>query len=320
MKVLKCLATSVAASALAFSGFAYGQSYPTKPIRFVVAAAPGSGSDVIARYLALRLSPGLGQPIVVENKPGANAVIATQFVAKSPADGYTVMLAGASAHVLGPAVNPNLPYDVVKDFTPIGQLGLTSNVLLANVSFPASNIKELIEIAKRGQTQYASYGTASAAHFCGEAINKFAKVKMQHIPYKTVPQIITDITAERIDVGFVDMTSGTIALQSGKVKALGTCLSKSSALPNVLTFRESGIDLDRSFRWVISAPAGTPRSVVQRWNAALDEQLAIPEVKARLQDMGIDLQPISVEGLSAALADDLVFWRAFAKEVGIKAE
>lgn len=320
MKILKRLAMSVAVSAVAFGGFAYAQSFPTKPIRFVVAAAPGSGSDVIARYLAVRLSPGLGQPIVVENKPGANAVIATQFVAKSPADGYTIMLAGSSAHVLGPAVNPNLPYDVVKDFTPIGQLGLTSNVLIANASFPASNLKELIETAKRGQTQYASYGNASAAHFCGEAINKFAKVKMQHIPYKTVPQIITDVTAERVDIGFIDMTSASIALQSGKVKALATCLSKSSTFPNLLTFKESGVDLDRSFRWVISVPAGTPRPIVQRWNAALNEQLAIPEVKARLQDMGIDVLPISNETLAAELADDLVFWRAFAKEVGIKAE
>jgi tripartite-type tricarboxylate transporter receptor subunit TctC len=320
MNVLKRLAMSLAASAVAFSGFAYGQSYPTRPIRLVVAAAAGSGSDILGRYLAERLSPVLGQPIVMDNKPGANGVIATQFVAKSPADGYTIMLAGSSTHVLVPALNPHLPYDPVKDFTPIGQVGLTGNVLIANVSFPASNLKELVEIAKRGQTQYASYGNGSSAHFCGEAINKLANVKMQHIPYKTVPQIITDIIGGTINVGFVDFTSATAFVQSGKVKALATCLSKSPSLPNVPTYRESGIDLDRSFRWVVSAPAGTPRPIVQRWTAALNEQLAIPEVKARLQEMGIDVQPISSEILSTALTNDLVFWRAFAQEVGIKAE
>jgi tripartite-type tricarboxylate transporter receptor subunit TctC len=321
MKVLKRLAMSVAASAVAFSGFAYGQSYPTKPIKFVVAAAPGSGSDILARYLASRLSPVLGQPIVMDNKPGANGAIAAQFVANSPADGYTVTLAGASTHVIGPALNPNLGYDPVKDFTPIGQLGLTNVILIANMSVPAANLKELIEIAKRGQTQYASYGNGSTAHFCGEAINHYAKVRMQHIPYKTVPQIITDVTAGHIGVGFVDVTSATAAVQSGKVKALGSCLSKPSTMPNVPTYRESGIDLDRSFRWVVSMPSGTPRAIVQRWTTALNEQLARPEVKARLQELAVDVeQPISNENLAAILAGDAVFWTKFARDVGIKAD
>ena len=320
MKVLKHLATSVAASAVAFSGFAMGQIYPTKPIRFVVAAAAGSGSDIIGRYLATRLSPVLGQAIVMENKPGANGAIATQFVATSPPDGYTVMLGGSSTHVIGPALNPNLPYDPVKDFTPIGQVGLSSAILIANLSFPASNLKELIEIAKRGQMQYASYGTGSTAQFCGEAINKAAKVEMQHIPFKTIQQILIEIMAGRMSVGFVDVTSATFAVKSGKVKALASCLSKSSSLPNVPTYKESGIDLERSFRWVMYAPAGTPRPIAQRWTAALNEQLALPEVRARLTEMGVEVQSISNESLNAALASDVVFWRAFAKDAGIKAE
>jgi tripartite-type tricarboxylate transporter receptor subunit TctC len=321
MNVLKCLAMSVALSAAAFSGFAHGQSYPTRPIRLVVPAGAGSGTDITGRYLAARLSPVLGQPIVMDNKPGATGAIATQFVASSAADGYTLLLAGSTQHVFGPALNPKLPYDPDKDLTLIGQVGITSAVLIANVSFPASNLKELIEIAKRGQTQYASYGNGSSAHFCSEAINKFAKVKMQHIPYKTVTQIITDIMGGNINVGFVDMPSATVAVQSGKVKALATCFSKSSSMPDIPTFRESGIDLDRGFRVLMYAPAGTPAPVVQRLNAALNEQLAIPEVKARLRDIGIDVQPpISNESLSATFANDLVFWKAFAKEAGIKAD
>jgi tripartite-type tricarboxylate transporter receptor subunit TctC len=259
----------------------------------------------------------LQHPAVAATFSGA---IATQFVATSPADGYTVMLGAASTHVIGPALNPNLPYDPVKDFTPIGQVGVASVLLVANLSYPASNIKELIEIAKLGQTQYASYGIGSSAQFCGEAINWSAKVKMQHVPFKTIPQILQALMAGDIGVGFVDMTSGTAAVKSGKVKALASCLSKASSLPNVPTYKESGIDLERGFRWVMYAPAGIPQAIAQRWTAALNEQLAVPEVKARLTDMGVEVQTISNESLSAALASDVVFWKGFAKEVGIKAE
>lgn len=316
--LIQTIAASAALSAFAFA--AHAQAYPTKPIRFVVAAAPGSGSDIIARYLATRLSPILGQPIVMENKPGANSAIAAQYVASSPPDGYTVMLAGSSTHAIGPALNPNLPYDPVRDFTPIGQVGLTNAILIANNNVPASNLKELIEIARRGQTQYASYGNGSAAHFCGEAINKYARVKMQHIPYKTVPQIVTDVMAGHIGIGFVDQTTATAAVQSGKVKALGSCLSKPSTMPNVPSYQESGIDLDRSFRWLMSMPAGTPRPIVQRWSAALNEELARPEVKARMQEIGVDVELIPNERLLQILASDAAFWKSFAHEAGIRAD
>ncbi|RYF33307.1 MAG: tripartite tricarboxylate transporter substrate binding protein, partial [Comamonadaceae bacterium] len=267
--------------------------WPTRPIRFILISAAGSGGDTLGRLLADKMAPLIKGNFVVDNKPGASGAIATSDLARAAPDGYTIGIGGATTHVLLPASNPKLSYDSVKDFAPIGQVGTASILLIATNDFPANNVKELVALSKKspGSVQYASWGVASTGHFCGELLNLRTQAQMSHIPYKSVVQIQTDMLGGHIKLAYVDMASGSPMVKSGKVKAITACTSRSPSLPDVASYDDEGIDFAGkrmgALRWALYAPAATPKPIVDKLSAALKQVVEMPDVKARLLELGI---------------------------------
>lgn len=300
--------------------------WPSKPIRFILISAPGSGGDTLGRLLADRMAPMLKGSFVMDNKPGAGGAIATDMAAKSAPDGYTIAIGGATTLVLLPASNPKLPYNALKDFAYIGQVGTAAIALMATNDVPANTLPELVALAKKtpGSLQYASWGIGSTGHFCGELMNLKTQAQLSHVPYKSVAQIQTDLLGGHIKLGFVDMGSATSLVKTGRVKAITTCTSRSPSLPGVSSYEDEGIDFNGlrmgALRWALFAPAATPRPIVDKLAAALKATLDMPEVKARLLEMGISAAFVGGDELLTMTARDIEGWKAIAKQAGISNE
>ncbi len=300
--------------------------WPSKPIRFILISAPGSGGDTLGRLLADRMAPLLKGSFVMDNKPGAGGAIATDMAAKSAPDGYTIAIGGATTLVLLPASNPKLPYNALKDFAYIGQVGTAAIALMATNDVPANTLPELVALAKKtpGSLQYASWGIGSTGHFCGELMNLKTQAQLSHVPYKSVAQIQTDLLGGHIKLGFVDMGSATSLVKTGRVKAITTCTSRSPSLPGVSSYEDEGIDFNGlrmgALRWALFAPAATPRPIVDKLAAALKATLDMPEVKARLLEMGISAAFVGGDELLTMTARDIEGWKAIAKQAGISNE
>lgn len=297
--------------------------YPNRPIKFLLISAPGSGGDTLARLIADKMGPLLKGTFVVENRPGAGGAIAVDATAKSAPDGYTITLGGATTHVLLPASNPKLPYNAVKDFAPIGQVGTAAIVLLAANDMPINNLKELVAAAKTTPEglQYASWGNGSTGHFCGELLNLKNQLKMVHIPYKSVAQIQTDLLGGHVKLGWVDMASGTPMIKAGRVKAVITCTSRSPSLPNVSSYEDEGIDFNGkrmgALRWALYAPAGTPKPIVEKLASALKTTVEMPDVKARLLELGILASFVPGDELNELTLKDIEAWKEVARQANI---
>lgn len=300
--------------------------YPGRPIRFLSISAAGSGGDTLVRLLADKMSPLLKANLIVENKPGAGGAIATDMLAKAAPDGYTIGIGGATTHVLLPASNPKLPYNSIKDFAHLGQVGTASILLIATNDFPANDVKELVALAKQSPAslQYASWGNGSTGHFCGELLKLRTHVQMLHIPYKSVAQIQTDMLGGHIKLAYVDMASGSPMVKSGRVKALAACTSRSPSLPAVRSYDEEGIDFEGkrmgALRWALYAPAGTPKPIADKLSAALKEVVAMPDVQARLLELGITAAFIAGDELRDMTAADIEGWKKIAKAASISNE
>lgn len=300
--------------------------YPTRPIRFLLISAAGSGGDALGRLLADKMAPLIKGNFVMENKPGASGAIAASDIARAAPDGYTIGIGGATTHVLLPASNPKLSYDSIKDFAPIGQVGTASILLIATNDFPANNVKELVALSKKspGTVQYASWGIASTGHFCGELLNLRTQAQMSHIPYKSVVQIQTDMLGGHIKLAYVDMASGTPLVKSGRVKAITACTSRSPSLPDVSSYDDEGIDFAGkrmgALRWALYAPAATPKPIVDKLSAALKQVVEMPDVKARLLDLGITPAFVGGEELRTRTAADIESWKQIAKAANITNE
>lgn len=314
------LATVLACAGLAAHAQA-SADYPSRPIKFILISAAGSGGDTLARLLADKMGPLLKTSFVVENRPGGGGSIAVDATAKSPPDGYTITLGGATTHVLLPASNPKLPYDAVKDFAYIGQVGTASIVLLASNDVPAANLGDLLALANASPQglQYASWGNGSTGHFCGELIQLKKQAKTSHIPYKSVAQIQTDLMGGHVKLGWVDMVSGTPMVKSGRLKAIVTCPAQSPSLPEVNSIQSEGVDLaGRSMgSWGLYAPAGTPKPIVDKLAAALRSTLEMPDVKARMLELGTQAAFLEGDEYRARTAKDIEYWKQIAKQASI---
>ncbi len=297
--------------------------YPVRPIRFISISAPGSGGDTLVRLLADKMAPLLKTTFVVDNKPGASGAIATDLLAKAPADGYTIGIGGATTHVLLPASNAKLPYDSVKDFAHLGQVGTASILLIATKDFPANNVKELVALSKKspGSVQYASWGTGSTGHFCGELFNLRTEARMSHIPYKSVAQTMTDMMGGHIKLAYVDMASGSPMVKDGRVKAIAACTSRSPSLPDVASYDDEGIDFAGkrmgALRWAMYAPAATPKAITDKLSAALQQVVEMPDVKSRLLELGITASFVGSDALREATAADIEAWKNIARAANI---
>jgi len=319
LHLLLAAASLAAASLLAP---AHAQDWPSKPVRWIVPFPPGGAMDAIARTLGEKLSKSLGQPFVIENRPGAGGNIGAELVAKSPADGSTIMITS-----IGMATNkflyPRLSYDPVKDFAPVSLLAVVPNVLVTNGTQPnVKTVPDVIAAAKAqpGKLTYASAGNGTSIHLGGEMFTALAQVEMLHVPYKGSGPAVTDLIGGQVNYMFDSITSAKPHIQSGKLRALGvTTAKRSSALPSVPTIAEAGLPGYEVSPWfAVFAPAGTPKPVVAKLNAALVQAMKQPEVKARLDAIGAEPIGSAPEELGVHLNHELARWGKLITDRGIK--
>lgn len=307
------------ASVACFPNAQAAGDYPNRAITLLLPFAAGGGGDVLGRFLAEKMSKELGQTFVVENKPGAGGVIGTTAVARSAPDGYTITIGGMTTHLLAPITNPNVPYDPVKDFKPIGGIGNSSIVMLVSKDYPANNLADFKKLAleSKNPLQYASWGQGSTGHFCGAILAQKAKIPLEHIPYKGTSDIINNMMGGHISVGFVDMATGTPPVQDGRLKAIALCTRPSPSMPKVASYGDQGIDFDRPLSWVMYAPAGTPDAIVKKLSGVLEGVLDQSAVKERLLSLGITPGFIASGEQHKTLVEDIAAWRAVAAEANI---
>lgn len=275
--------------AAAASPLAWANDYPNKPVKLVVPYPPGGPTDIVARVVAQKLQEQMGQSFFIENRPGAGANIGAEAVARSPADGYTLVVA-TTAHAINPSLFAKLSYSITKDFAPISQLTSGPLVIVTNPATPANNVKELIALAKskQGGLNYASSGNGQSTHLSAELFNAMGGVKMAHVPYKGSAPALTDVMGGQADLMFDTMLSSMPHVKAGKLKALAvTSSQRSPSAPGIPTVAESGLPGYEAIAWNgLLAPAGTPKEVVDRLSAELKKVLDNPEVAQRFEAQG----------------------------------
>lgn len=317
LKLVRALALFVLVATIVS---AHGQAWPTKPISLVVTYPAGGGADTMARLIAPKLGEALGQPVIIENKPGASGQIGASAVAKAAPDGYTLML-DASSFAVNPALFAKLPYDSDKAFKPIGVIALFPNVLLVNPGVAATSVKELVALAKakRNAISYASSGNGSAQHLAGAMFESAAGVDMLHVPYKGGAPALNDVIGGQVPVFFGNLASTLQHVQAGKLKPLAVTSAKRSAiLPNVPTMAEAGVAGYEVYEWnVLFAPASTPDAVIAKLAAALQKTLDSPDVKARIAQLGGEIQTAKPDAAQQFVRQQTTLWAKVVKERGI---
>lgn len=320
MQFQKALGLGVAL--LCAAGWAHAQNYPNRPVRFVVPFAAGGSTDIVARTLGAKLSEVLGQSFIVDNRPGAGTVIGTESVARSPADGYTLLVVPAP-FTINPGLLPKLPYDPLNDFTPITLINTTALVVVVNPSVPARNIKELIALAraKPGMLNYGSSGTGGSNHLAGELFSAMAGVKMVHVPYKGNAPALTDLVGGHVDLVFNGLTSAYPLIKSGKLRPLAmTSMRRSHVLPDMPTLDESGLKGFEAVAWNgLAGPAKTPQEAVDRLSNAVRKVLTNPEMRERLRSEGSDPVGSTPAEFAKHLRDEIAKWARVIKISGAKA-
>jgi tripartite-type tricarboxylate transporter receptor subunit TctC len=298
-------------------------AYPDKPIRIVVPFPPGGGTDTIARTLGAGVGQSLGQPVVVENRPGGGTVIGTDVAAKSPADGYTLLLA-TFAHAVNPSLHPKLPYSTEQSFTPVALVGRSPNVLVVPPGRPYKTVQDLVADARAhpGKLTFGSYGNGTSAHLSGELFKSLAKVDMTHVPYRGASPAITDLLGGQIDTMFTTVASVAQYIKAGKLRAIAvTSATRSPAFPNVPTIAESGVPGYVAESWYgVYAPAGTPAPVIARLNAAVRKAVQEPAFRNAVEQEGIVVSAGTPEELDRYVRAEEVRWRRIVQERHITAD
>jgi tripartite-type tricarboxylate transporter receptor subunit TctC len=299
------------AVALSLPGGTEAQPYPSKAIRFIVPYAAGGATDIITRVVSPRLADGLNQQIVVENRPGAGAIIGTSLLAKSPADGYTLMMAEI-AHGANPALHSKLPYDTTKDFTPVSLVALLPTILVVHPSLPVKSVKQLVALAKArpGQLSYSSSGVGSANFLATELFKSEMGLDVVHIPYQGGGQAIVSVVSGEAQMLFVTVPPALPHVKSGRVRVLAlTGAKRIAALPDVPTIAEAGIPGFEISLWVgVLAPAGTPESVVTRLHGEIVRALAVPDVRERIAGLGAEVVGSTPQELDRYIRAEIARW------------
>lgn len=299
---------------------ARAQSYPDKVIKLVVPWPPGGLVDVLGRVLGQKMSDSLGQPIIVENRPGAGGNIGTDAVAKSPPDGYTLLVA-TSAHAMNASIYRTLAFDPVGDFTPIVLAARAASILVVNPSVPAKSLKELIALAqaKPGKLTYASAGIGTPAHLYAEMLKSRADIDIMHVPYKGAPPAMVDLLGGRVDMLFANMTVALPQIQSGKLRAIGiTSSQRSPYLTDVPTLSESGLPGFDATQWLgILGPKSLPENIVVKLNAEANKALQAPDVKKALATHGMDVVGSTPKEFGDTLKADIARWSEVVKRAGV---
>jgi tripartite-type tricarboxylate transporter receptor subunit TctC len=299
---------------------ANGQGYPAKPVRVIVPYPPGGGNDTLARLFAAKLGERMGQPFVVENRPGAGTMIGTEAAAKAPPDGYTILLSSIATHALSPNLYARVPYDPIKDFAPITLLGIAPTVLVVNYDLPAKNLAELISLAKSKQLAYASGGNGTPPHINAEVFKALAGVDLLHVAYKGGGPALVDLIGGRVQVMLDTAASAMPHVRSGKLRALALSAPKRSAeYPDLPTFAEAGLpQYDTNAWYSMHAPAGTPPDIVRRLNAELVAILKDEDILFRFKQLSTDPVGNSPEEFGAFVKAELEKYARIIKAAGIR--
>ncbi len=321
MKLIRALTVLL----LCFAATAAAQTWPTKPVRIVVAYPPGGGIDVIGRQLAEKLGAAWGQPVVVENRPGANTIVATDAVAKSAPDGYTILLTTDATFSINPHLYSSLPFDTQRDFVPVTMLVLLQQLLIAHPLFPANSLNELIQLAKAkpGSINYASYGSGSQPHLSGEMLKNKAGIDIVHVPYKGISLAVPAVMAGEVQLTFAGIASSMAPLKAERVKAIAIGgVQRSPLLPQVPTFMELGFPEVETHAWFgLFLPAGSPKEVVARIYQDTKKILDDPDFRQKqLIDRGYEVVGSSPDDFAAYIRKDSANRARAVKVSGAKAE
>lgn len=308
------LATAFAAPA------AQAETFPARPIRIVVGFPTGGAPDTLARIVSEKISPSWGQPVVVDNKPGAGGNIGAEAVARAPGDGYTLALGTVGTHSINGAVYSKLPYDMVKDFAPVILLATTPNVLVVHPGVPAKTTAELIALAKTkpGALTFGTPGIGTSPHVAGELFNTVAGVKITHVPYKGRAMAIPDLLGGHITMMFDNLPSALPVIKEGKLRALGvTSLKRSASAPDIPTLAEQGLNGFQADSWfAIFVPATTPKDVVAKLNTELNRIFTLPDVQTKLKTLGLDPVLGTPEALASFQKAEIAKWAKVVKDSG----
>jgi tripartite-type tricarboxylate transporter receptor subunit TctC len=312
----------VVAFVLGSAGVKAEDKYPSKPVRIVVSFSAGGPTDTVARVMGAKMADLLGQQFVVENKVGAGGNIGADLVAKAPPDGYTLLMATVSTHAINPGLYKNMPYDPVRDFAPIGQVGVTPTLLGVHPSIPATDVKSLVAVIKEnpGKFTYGSSGLGSILHLCGEQFKALAGgVNIVHVPYRGSAPMMSDLVGGQISMAFDATPTAMPQAQSGAIRAIGAGMAtRMRAMPELPTLQEQGLKGFECYTWnAILAPADTPQPIVERLSEAINKALDDPAVFKRLQEAGIDPTPGSTpKQTTAFIKAELAKWAPIIKASG----
>jgi tripartite-type tricarboxylate transporter receptor subunit TctC len=315
----KLLLILVAAAVTLYSATLYADDYPSRPITIVAVFGPGSASDTICRIIADKLSPALGHPVIVEDRPGADGALAALYVHHQPADGYTLLMGTNSPLSADPFIHRDLGYDPIKDFVPITRVGSFTLMLVVDPNLPIHSIQELLDYAKfnPGKLSFASGNTAGIVG--GYTLAKWGEISMLHVPYKTTGPALMDIIAGRVSMMFADFTSAQPHVKAGTLRPLAISrIHRSSLYPNLPTMDEAGVKGFNLDAWAgLVAPAGTPAAIVKKLNTALREVIDSPDVQARFKNVGFEGFSSTPEELGAFMGVQLDEWQQMVKDAGI---
>ncbi len=319
------IVTLVAALLLsAATTLGHAQAWPAKPIKYIVPFAAGGTTDILARTISEKLSVALGQPVVVENKPGAGGGVGAAETAKAAPDGYTIMGGTISTHAINATLYSKLPYDPVKDFIPITLIARVPNMLVINNDIPARNVAELVALMKAspGKWSFASSGNGTSQHLSGELFKGMAGVDMQHIPYKGSPPALTDVMGGQVNMTFDNITTAWVLAKGGKLRAIAvTTAQRSPIAPDVPTLAESGLPGYEIGSWQgVFAPAGTPPDIVKRLNAEIVKIVNAPDVQKKLLELGAEPVANSSEEFTAFVKAEVVKWGEVVKKSGARVD
>ena len=313
---------AAAAGALAYAPTASAQRFPDHPIKPIVPVPPGGGVDLLSRAIGTKMQLSMGQPVVIDNQAGASAAIGTELLAKSPPDGYTIMM-GYSAHATNPIFSTSLPYDTNKDFAAIAHVGYIPLILVVNASSPYQSLQELIAAAKAnpGKLQFASGGAGAGAHLSGELLKSTAGVDVIHVPYKGNAPALNDLLGGQVTMMFDTITTALPHVKSGKLRALAVTSTKRSPLaPELPTMIEAGLPgFDISAWYVMFAPANVPKDVMQRLNAEVNKAIADPEMRKTLGDQGVEFTGGTSEEADKFVKSEIDRWGKIIKTRGMSA-
>lgn len=312
------------AAFLACAGGLHAQPYPAKPVRFIVPFPPGGSTDTMARTLGQKLTESLGQPIVIENRPGAGGNIGIEAAVKSAADGYTIVIGSTSTLAVNPTLYKNLSFDPAKDLAPVALLAYVSNILVVNPSLPAADTRALIALLKAnpGKYYFASPGSGNSSHLAAELFKSMAGVQMTHVPYKGDVPALTDLIAGRVQIMFQTAVVALPQIKAGAVRPIAIGAPRRlPALPDVPTVAESGLPgFDASAWFGILAPAGVPRDILVKLNAEINRTLALPEVRERFEQLGVSPGSGSIEDFTTYMGTERAKWAKTVQDSGARVD